>query len=104
MSDAPRPSSTASAAASSSASSSASASAVVPIDPRADGWRERAASGFIGLTGPLWTRREADGWGYGFVAEARHANPAGIVHGGMLVTLVDHAIATVAWELSLIHI
>ena len=98
MSDALRPSSTASAAASSSASASASASAVVPIDPRAEGWRERAASGFIGLTGPLWTRREADRWGYAFVAEARHANPAGIVHGGMLVTLVDHAIATVAWD------
>ena len=69
-----------------------------PTDPRSAGWRERAAGGFIGLTGPLWTRREGDGWGYAFVAEARHTNPAGIVHGGMLMTLVDHAIATVAWD------
>ena len=72
--------------------------ATSPTDPRSAGWRERAASGFIGLTGPLWTRREANGWGYAFVAEARHTNPAGIVHGGMLMTLVDHAIATVAWD------
>ncbi len=76
----------------------APASPAPPTDPRAAGWRERAAAGFIGLTGPLWTRRETSGWGYAFVAEARHTNPAGIVHGGMLVTLVDHAIATVAWE------
>ena len=67
-------------------------------DPRGAGWRERAASGFIGHVGPLWTRREAAGWGYALVVDERHLNPAGIVHGGMLVTLVDHAIATVAWE------
>ena len=67
-------------------------------DPQAGGWRQRAAGGFLGLTGPLWTRRDGDGWSYAFIAEERHTNPAGIVHGGMLVTLVDHAIATVAWE------
>jgi uncharacterized protein (TIGR00369 family) len=69
-----------------------------PPDPGRDGWRERKAAGFMGHAGPLWTRREPDGWGYGFLAERRHANNAGVVHGGMLVTLVDHAIATVAWE------
>ena len=73
-------------------------SPVSTIDLRGAGWRERAASGFIGHVGPLWTRREATGWGYALVVDQRHLNPAGIVHGGMLVTLVDHAIATVAWE------
>ena len=71
---------------------------VGPPDPYRDGWRERPAAGFVGLAGPLWTRREANGWGYAFLAQERHTNPAGMVHGGMLLTLVDHAIATVAWE------
>lgn len=67
-------------------------------DPAADGWKPRELPGFIGLVGPLWTRRERAGWAYAVVAEARHANPAGVVHGGMLTTLVDHALSAIAWE------
>lgn len=64
------------------------------------GWKQRELPGFIGTAGPLWTRREGDAWAYGFLPEARHLNPAGVMHGGALVTLVDHAISTVAWEAS----
>ena len=46
----------------------------------------------------MWTRKEGDAWAYAFLAEARHTNPAGIVHGGMLTTLVDHALSAIAWE------
>lgn len=67
-------------------------------DPAADGWKPRVLPGFFGLVGPLWTRREGDAWAYAFLAEARHTNPAGVVHGGMLTTLVDHALSTIAWE------
>jgi uncharacterized protein (TIGR00369 family) len=71
-------------------------------DPRlrleADQWKQRELPGFIGHAGPLWTRREGDAWAYGLLAEARHLNPAGVVHGGALVTLLDHAISSVAWE------
>lgn len=63
-------------------------------------WRKRALSGFIETAGPLWTRREEAGWAYGMACEARHLNPAGRMHGGALVTLLDHAISTVAWEAS----
>lgn len=65
-----------------------------------DGWKPRERAGFIGLAGPLWTRREGDAWAYGVMAEEQHLNPAQIVHGGALVTLMDHAISTVAWEAS----
>ncbi len=50
--------------------------------------------------GPLWTRKEGDAWAYGVLSGAQHLNPAGVVHGGMLLTLLDHAISTVAWEAS----
>lgn len=63
-------------------------------------WKKRELPGFVGVAGPLWTRREGDGWIYGFLADERHLNPAGLVHGGVLATLVDHAASAVAWEAS----
>ncbi len=70
----------------------------VTVDPARDGWKARTLEGFFGLVGPLWTRREEGAWAYGFLAEPKHANAAGIVHGGMLATLMDHALSAIAWE------
>lgn len=64
----------------------------------AAGWKSRELPGFIGLVGPLWTRREGETWAYGLRMEAKHLNPAQRVHGGALMTLMDHAISAVAWE------
>jgi uncharacterized protein (TIGR00369 family) len=64
----------------------------------AGGWRQRSLAGFIGMVGPLWTRNDAEGWSYGLLATASHLNPAGLVHGGMITTLLDHALSTIAWE------
>jgi len=61
-------------------------------------WKRRDLPGFMGLAGPLWTRREGDAWAYAVLAQEAHLNPAGVVHGGALVTLLDHAISSVAWE------
>ena len=68
------------------------------VDPTLDGWKSRALPGFFGLVGPLWTKKEGDAWAYGVLAEEKHGNPAGIVHGGMLSTLLDHALSVIAWE------
>lgn len=70
----------------------------VPDTLLAQGWRQRALPGFIGLVGPLWTRREDAAWAYGLLATASHVNPAGVVHGGLLATLIDHALSAIAWE------
>ena len=48
--------------------------------------------GFDRLVGPLWRRVSPGGWTCAFVAEPRHANRRGVVHGGMLVTFADHAL------------
>ncbi len=69
-----------------------------PARPEAGGWKLRSLPGFAGTAGPLWTRREGEGWAYGVEMGPAHLNPAGVVHGGALLTLVDHAISTVAWE------
>jgi uncharacterized protein (TIGR00369 family) len=67
-------------------------------DPALEGWKPRTLPGFLDLVGPLWTKKEGDSWAYGIVAEDKHINPAGIVHGGMLATLLDHALSAIAWE------
>lgn len=46
--------------------------------------------GFMGVNGPLFGRREADGTvKLGIWVEERYCNPAQICHGGMLMTLAD---------------
>ena len=45
----------------------------------------------------LWARRQGDSWEYGLLVEPRHENGVGVVHGGMLVTLLDQAVSLVAW-------
>jgi len=67
-------------------------------DPALEGWKPRTLPGFAGLVGPLWTRKEGDVWAYGVLAEERHTNPAALVHGGMICTLLDHALSAIAWE------
>lgn len=62
------------------------------------GWRKRGLPGFAGLIGPLWTKKENGGWAYGLLATQSHTNPAGLVHGGLVTTLLDHALSAVAWE------
>jgi uncharacterized protein (TIGR00369 family) len=66
------------------------------VDPALEGWKPRTLPGFFGLVGPLWTKREGEA--YAFLAEEKHTNPAGIVHGGMLTTLLDHILSVIAWE------
>ena len=68
------------------------------IDPSTSGWKPRALDGFIGTIGPLWTRKEGEAWAYGFVPTSLHTNPAGIVHGVLLMTLIDHALSAIAWQ------
>lgn len=64
----------------------------------AAGWKQRALPGYASRFGPLWTRREDAGWAYGVLPTPEHLNPVGLVHGGMLSSLLDHAVTAVAWE------
>ncbi|WP_435481307.1 PaaI family thioesterase [Variovorax sp. RT4R15] len=37
-------------------------------------------------------------WAYGILPCAQHLNPAGVVHGGLLMSLIDHVLSAIAWE------
>lgn len=66
--------------------------------PPSQDWKLKELPGFMGVAGPLWTRRTHDGWQYGLNTTDKHLNPAGVVHGGALLTLADHVMSAVAWE------
>ncbi len=86
--------------------SAAAAATAAPIDPRAAGWRPLPAEGYPALVGPFWVRREPPGeapggqrsWRYAFLAEPRHANLGGVVHGGMLMSFADDVLGMTVWE------
>lgn len=65
-----------------------------------DGWRSHTLPGLMGGLGPLLTRREGDGWAYALHLNEGHLNQAGIVHGGTVSALLDHALSTIAWQTS----
>ena|SRR5690554_4662776 len=62
------------------------------------GWKPRKVPGLLDRIGPLWTRRENEQWGYGLLLDESHCNGAGMVHGGVVTTLADHALSAIAWE------
>jgi uncharacterized protein (TIGR00369 family) len=67
------------------------------FDPAGEGWvLKQYRRGLLGALGPLWEKQEADALLHGFLAEERHLNPLGVVHGGMLMTFADHALTMVA--------
>ena len=62
-----------------------------------DGWVMREAKGFSTHVGPFWMPPEGDRAACGFVADARHGNKRGVVHGGMLATAFDVALGNAVW-------
>ncbi len=48
--------------------------------------------GFVGHVGPLYRRVVGDKGSFGFLVQAHHANPVGICHGGMMMSVMDMAV------------
>ena len=77
------------------------------FEPPAQGWIRSQADNFIAVVGPLWRRSDAEEAAepmghrrYGFLAESRHLNRGGIVHGGMMMTFADQALGMAAWSVN----
>jgi uncharacterized protein (TIGR00369 family) len=71
-------------------------------DPAGDGWKKVPVEvGFEHHIGPLWAKLAAPGrMKFGFLAGPHHINLQGVVHGGMLVTFVDHVLGGLVWYVS----
>ncbi|MGE0417989.1 MAG: PaaI family thioesterase [Acetobacteraceae bacterium] len=61
-------------------------------DPAADGWNPVDNDQMPSNIGTPWRRRVGDAWQYGLQTRPDHANPAGAVHGGILVAFADHCL------------
>ncbi len=57
-----------------------------------------SANSFGGRNGPVYEKASADGWVRGFLSDDRHANVAGVVHGGMLMTFADIVLSRAVLE------
>lgn len=62
----------------------------------ADGWKEFEKTGFIGLIGPILFKEDGGKIRYGFLADPKHENRRGVIHGGMLAAFADRAIGAAA--------
>jgi uncharacterized protein (TIGR00369 family) len=80
--------------------------AIAPDTPPAtadipEGFRARHyGDGFIAVNGPLYLKRLSVGVQLGFRVEARHCNPMGMCHGGMMATFCDMLLPISAHYLS----
>jgi len=67
-------------------------------DPAVDGWRALTGAAMPGGLGVPWAKKSGEQWLYGLLTGPEHANPAGIVHGGVLMAFADHGLSFLAWE------
>ena len=68
------------------------------FDPAAQGWRLMRGGAMPAGIGFPWAKRVNDRWRYGLLTAAEHANPQGVLHGGILMTFADHGLSLLAWE------
>jgi uncharacterized protein (TIGR00369 family) len=66
------------------------------FDPARAGWEAVGGTAFGELVGPIWRHEEGGRLRFGFVAAPKHGNRAGNLHGGMLMTFADQAMAMTA--------
>jgi uncharacterized protein (TIGR00369 family) len=65
-----------------------------PPDARSGDWQEFASSAsFLATIGPLLRRHEGDAWAYALTTDARHLNGFGVIHGGVITSFADTALA-----------
>lgn len=75
------------------------------IDPAApaqppvpEGWVRQPTKAFGTHVGPFWRPAEPGSLICGFVAQDKHGNKRGVVHGGMLATAFDVALGNACWD------
>ena len=79
-----------------------------PFDPAAHGWQPLPVGGFPAHVGPFWHRPATSSQPpdepsdapprFAMLADARHLNIHGIVHGGMVMTFADTGLGITVWH------
>jgi uncharacterized protein (TIGR00369 family) len=63
-----------------------------------EGWVLLPTKAFGTHVGPFYRPASADALVCGFMADERHGNKRGVVHGGMLATAFDVALGNACWD------
>ncbi len=61
-------------------------------------WKRKEMPGIPASMEALWTQKTEFGFRYALQVGERHANAQGAIHGGVLMTFLDHALSLKAWE------
>ena len=69
-----------------------------PFDPLSHGWVPDHEVGFMQFAGPAWRRRESEKLQLALMTGGQHANRNGVVHGGVLLALADHALGMISLD------
>jgi acyl-coenzyme A thioesterase PaaI-like protein len=67
------------------------------FDPAAQGWKPMHDGPMPGGLGVPWAQRFPDGWRYALEMRDDHINPAGAIHGGILMAFADHVLGLYVW-------
>jgi len=70
------------------------------FDPTAQGWRPMETNPMPSGLGIPWAKRVDGVWRYGMLTASEHANPDGVLHGGVLMLFADHTMGLYVWEAS----
>ncbi|WP_317928911.1 PaaI family thioesterase [Halioxenophilus sp. WMMB6] len=63
-----------------------------------EGWTRREMKGIPASLGALWTQKGENGWHYAIQLDETHANAQGFIHGGVMMSFIDHALSLLIWE------
>lgn len=63
-------------------------------------WTRREMKGLPAGLDALWTQKSDEGWRYAIKLDESHANAQGMIHGGVMMTFLDHALSLLIWEKS----
>ncbi|WP_417722557.1 PaaI family thioesterase [Salipiger sp.] len=63
-----------------------------------EGWKALRLGGMWDSLGPVLAQRGEAGWRYALATGPVHANPLGVIHGGVVMALLDHTMTLVAFD------
>ncbi|MBL4907224.1 MAG: PaaI family thioesterase [Sneathiella sp.] len=64
-----------------------------------DGFRKYSAPNkFPEKIGPIYYKKDADGYRFGFMPDDSHTNYNGLVHGGMMMSFMDEVLGQSVWR------
>lgn len=67
-------------------------------DPSQDGWEQVTDAGFIETIGPIWKKMDGDQLLVGYHVSEKHLNRNRVAHGGLVMSMLDHAMAMASWN------